>query len=430
MPKRNTPPEITPPIPSCGEFFADRALIDLVRAEQNGSPQLALWDGKKETVGSDVQHNGHRYVPGLIDFSVLRELGLPSHCRPHGTTRELLTQICKLITGFVGLDAKSAAIIGRVVLCSHLIEALLAAPAVMVIGPHIARGNQLMALLRCLCRHSLSLTGVTPAGFCSLASGAKFTYLISQEKFSDKLLALLNDASRRDRKIPFRGRLLDLFGVQVVHTVGGGDRPLRAIPISMIPSDRELPAFDLETQRQITEEFQAKLLSFRRTNFAAARSFHFDASKFPFPLRDLACSLAAATPDDPPLQNEVFELLQDMDKEIRSENWVDLNAIATESLLVVCKENASTKAFARVSDLAQIAHEILNRRGGEEAPMDVGQYGKRLKFLGFTTERDARGKKLRLTEAGRNRAQQLARNLRVAGSGDESPGDQAETDQT
>lgn len=433
MPKRNilkiASPGITRPIPTFGEIFADQAVIDLVRADQNGPPQLMLWDGRKETIALAVRHSGNRYVPGLIEFSVLRELGLPSHCRPHGTTRELLTQMRKLITSFVGLDEKSASLIGRVVLCSHLIEALPVAPSVMIVGPDIAQGNQLMALLRCVCRHSLSLTGVTPAGFCSLASGAKFTYLINQEKLSHKLLGLLDDASSRDRKIPFRGRLLDLFGVQVIHAVGS-EGPLRAIPVSMIPLGQKLPAFDLDTEHQITDEFQAKLLNFRRANLAAARSLHFDTSKFSFALRDLAWSLAAATPDDQQLQNEAFELLQDMDKQIRSENWVDLNAIVVESLLVVCKENESSEAFAHVSDLAQIAQEILKRRGGEEAPMDVGQYGKRLKFLGFTTERDAKGKKLRLTETVRNRAQQLARNLRVAGSGDESPGDQAKTDQT
>ncbi len=56
----------------------------------------------------------------------------------------------------------------------------------------MARGNRLMVLLHCLCRHSLPLTGVTPAGLCSLPSGARFTYLISQANVSDKLRKLLD----------------------------------------------------------------------------------------------------------------------------------------------------------------------------------------------------------------------------------------------
>jgi hypothetical protein len=126
--------------------------------------------------------------------------------------------------------------------------------------------------------------------------------------------------------------------------------------------------------------------------------------------------LAAATPDDQQSQEEIFELLRDMATQIRSETWVDLSAIAVESLLVVCKENESPAAFARVSDLVQIAQELLSRRGGE-ASIDLGQLGKHLKLLGFTSERDAKGKKLRLTTAVRDRIQQLARNLGLADYG-------------
>ena len=104
------------------------------------------------------------------------------------------------------------------ILCSALVEALSVAPTLMIVGPDTARGNRLMELLRCLCWHALPLTGVTPAGFCSLASGVRFTYLISQSSLSDKLRKLLDDASSRDQKIPFRGGLLDLFGAQVIHS--------------------------------------------------------------------------------------------------------------------------------------------------------------------------------------------------------------------
>ena len=415
-PLKSPLPKIATPIPTFGEAFLDGALIDLVRADRTEHPQLALWDGRNETVGPCVEHNGHQYVLGVIDVSILRELALPTQVLPHGTTRNLLTQICKLMTTFAGLDEKSAALISRVVLCSHVLEALPVAPTVAILSPDMSRGNRIMALLSCLCWRALSLTGVTPAALCSLPSGAGFTLLINQKNLRSKLLRLLDDASNRGRKILYRGRLLDLFGVQVIHTLESDDGALRAIPISVIPSDRELPAFDLDTQRQITKEFQAKLLNFRRVNLASARNLRFSTSKFSFPLRDLAWSLAAATPDDQQSQEEIFELLRDMATQIRSETWVDLSAIAVESLLVVCKENESPAAFARVSDLVQIAQELLSRRGGE-ASIDLGQLGKHLKLLGFTSERDAKGKKLRLTKAVRDRIQQLARNLGLADYG-------------
>ena len=79
----------------------------------------------------------------------------------------------------------------------------------------------------------------------------------------------------RDRKIPFRGRLLDLFGVQVIHSdsfLVDDSWPLRSIQISVTPTEVALPAFDQDAQRRIATEFQSKLLSFRRANLGAART--------------------------------------------------------------------------------------------------------------------------------------------------------------
>ncbi|MFZ0521167.1 MAG: hypothetical protein WAL95_09100 [Candidatus Acidiferrales bacterium] len=265
------------------------------------------------------------------------------------------------------------------------------------------------------------MTGVTPAGFCSLASGAQFTYLISQATVSDKLRQLLDDASSRHRKIPFRGGLLDLFGAQVIHCDSGCSSdswPVRSIQVAMIPRDEGLPVFDLDAQHRIVNEFQPRLVSFRRANLAAACKMRFDASKFTFALRDLARSIAAATPDDTELQAEVFDLLREDDTQIRSEKWIDLSVIAAEAILVAHQESPGGNAY--VAELAQFAEQISRRRG-EETLIEPGAIGKRLRLLGFATQRDARGKKLRLTEAVRQRAEQLIGDLVGSEVGDNRP---------
>jgi hypothetical protein len=245
--------------------------------------------------------------------------------------------------------------------------------------------------------------------------------LINQASVSDQLEKLLDDASSRDRKIPFRGRLLDLFGVQVIQSdsvLADDPWPLRSIPISMVPIEMALPVFNQDAQRLIATEFQAKLLSFRRANLRAAQGLKFDASKFSFALRDLAHSLAAATPDDAELQADVFELLREEDTETRSVRWTDLSVIAVETVLVAYRESPGETVY--VSELANIAQALLNGRGGNST-IDPGAFGKRLKLLGFVTEpRDAKGKKLRLTDAVYRRALQLARDLDLPGA--EEPG--------
>ena len=405
---------VRPPMVTAGEMFADGAMIELVGGVHFARPQLMLWDGSRETIGPIVEHDGQRYEPAEIDSSILQQLTLPTRSCPHGTTREFLVNLCKLVTNLVGLDEKATSLVARVVLCSAIIDAVSVAPVLVIAGPDIARANRLVRLLRCLCRHSVPLTSVTPASFYSLANGVRYTFLISQASVSDKLQKLLDDASNRDRKIPFRGRLLDLFGVQVIQcdsVLADDARPLRSIQISMLPTEAALPPFDQEVERQIATEFQPKLLSFRRANLGAAQGLNFDTSKFSFALRDLAQSLAAATPNDPELRADVFELLREEDSESRSAKWIDSNAIAVEAVLIAWSESSGEAVY--VSELSNLAQALLNGRGGDSR-IDPGAFGKRLKLLGFVTEpRDAKGKKLRLTEAVHSRALRLARDLDI-----------------
>jgi len=206
------------PIATAGEVFADGAMIELIAVVNPERPQLMLWDGSTEITGTIVEYRGQQYEPVKIEGSILRQLTLPTRCCPHGSTREFLMEICKLMKNLVGLDEKSASLAARIVLCSAVVDVLSIAPALVVTGPDAERASRLVTLLRCLCWRPVSLTSVTPASFCSLASSMRYTFLISQASVSDKLRKLLDDSSNRDQKIPFRGRLLDLFGIQVIHS--------------------------------------------------------------------------------------------------------------------------------------------------------------------------------------------------------------------
>jgi hypothetical protein len=380
------------------------ASIELLRDEASDEPSLCLWDGSKERIGALVEYGGRSYKPPSISPSLWRELALPTHHTFHRSTRDLLADIRKLIFEFVGLPERIASIVARFVLFTWVIEAVPVAPGLAVTGPDTHAGGQLVNLLHCLCRHSLRMGGVTPARLCSLPSAMGFTLQISQAKIGDKLQSLLNDASRRDQKIPHRGELLDLYGGQVL--VSEDWRPSsRFLQIPILPGSRRLIELDLATQHQILAEFQPRLLGFRRLKLADAQKASYDASSLIFPLRELAQSLAAATPDDAVLRAEVVELLREEDTDIRSARWTDLGTIVVEALLVVCHEE---KDFVYVGELAEIAQEIRMDRG-EQGQVDSGTVGKRLKSLGFVTEpRDECGVRLRLGTDVCDRAHRLA----------------------
>ena len=104
------------PIATAGEVFADGGMIELIAGASEESPRLLHWDGAKETVSSIVEHGGRSYEPAVIDRSILRELRLPTRTTSPGSTRELLSEICTLVTKFVGLAEKPVSIVGRVIL--------------------------------------------------------------------------------------------------------------------------------------------------------------------------------------------------------------------------------------------------------------------------------------------------------------------------
>lgn len=396
-----------------GEVFPDGG-IELISALRAGNPRLLLWDGANETIGQVVEYGGAKYESAQFPASLLRELKLPTQSRSHGTTRQLLAEICKLVEDLAGLPAALASLVARFVLCTWVVEALPVAPALVLIGPDLMRGNLLVTLLHCLCRHGLRMTDLTPAGLRSLPSGARFTVFISQPMISDKLGTLLDAASCRDQKILHRGGLLDLFGAQIIHAEAipsGEFFSHRSIQIPMIPGGAPLPVFDPDVQHRITEEFQAKLLNFRCTNLSGACKLQFDSSRFAFSIRPLAGAIAVGTPDDAELRAEIVELLREKDDEILAERWTALRSVAIAALLVAGHDLPGAVVY--VSELAVIAQEILQRRGGDGA-MDPGAFGKQLKSLGFRTEpRDAKGVKLRMSEDVCRRAEQLARDFAV-----------------
>jgi len=400
-----------------GEVFSDGTGIELARhVEDSDRASLLFSDGTRSTITPVVKRHGRIYEPPIINQSIWRELVLPTRVTPCHSARELLDELSKSAAHFVGLPEKLAAIAGRIPPASWIIRALPTAPAVSITGPAAARGNRFVQWLQCVCRHALPISGVSPAALRSLPSGLDFTLIISQSSISDKLAKLLDEAGRRDTKIPHRGGLIDLYGLQIVQSesvLGADSWCFRSLKIPILPTVDELPIFDAAIQRQLADDFQSKLAGYRFANFNKAAALRIDASNITHSLRELAHGLAATTPDDADLQRKSFDLLREDDLELRSAIWTDPKTVAIESMMFACSECAGPKKY--VSELAELAYEIRKRRGVDEK-IDAGAFGKTLGDLGFgfaKAPRDAKGVKLQLSEAACSRAQQLARDLNL-----------------
>ena len=268
------------------------------------------------------------------------------------------------------------------------------------------------------------MSEVTPAALCSLPSGMHFTLLLHQDAISRKLGALLQAAAVRGNRVLRAGELLDFYGrpSHPVRLSGFGEDAwaMSSIRVPCIPLSERLPVLNDEEQQRIAENLQPKLLAFRFSNYLAACATNFDNSNFAIPLRELSASLAAATPADINLQMELHTLLQEEDTELKSASWVAPNTVIIEAILAHCRE--AKMQSVDVGAIAEMAGKILEGRGGR-CRLDPGEVGRRIKSLGFPTEpRDARGVKLRLTNAVCVRAQELAHRFDVPGARDVNVG--------
>ena len=388
----------------------------MIRTNDSARPSLLLWDGHNQVSGEVVEYRGRRYEPGAIHHTILRELNLPATVETFGSVRDLLGEICKLLDQFVGLQEKCTALIGRFVLATWLVDAMQTAPRILIDGPDIRRARQLLEVLRCVCRRALPVSGITPTAFCSLPSGLRFTLLLNQPVVSSALANVLHLSTLRGNPLLRSGELRDMFGAQAILSdsdCAEDNWRGSSIRVPCMPIGAPVPVLDDEQRRRIVEEFQPKLLAFRFANHAKASSTRFDTSKFAIPLRDLAHGLAAATPEEDELQGDLHPLFQVENAEIQAANWVNLNTVIIEAMLVYCREGKLESVY--VGGIAEMAQKILEGRG-EARNLDPGEVGRRIKSLGFSTEpRDARGMKLRLSRSVCLRVHDLAHQFDVPG---------------
>ncbi len=401
-------------MPTSGEAFPDGKFIELVRTSESARPSLLFWNGHTHVVGQVVEHQGRRYELLRIHGTILNELKLPTKVGTPVSACEILSEICRLIDQFVGLPEKFAALVGRSIMATWLVDAMTTAPRLLIEGPDAARAGQLMRLLHCCCRRALPMSAVTPAALCSLPSGMRFTLLLHQDAVSSKLAAILQASTVRGNPILRAGQLRDLFGAQaILSDAGFGDErwAVSSVRVPCMPNGAPFKILGTEQQQRIAEDMQDKLLAYRFSNYQAACATMFDNSQFAIPLQELSASLAAATPADVDLQAQLQELLQEENAEIRSANWVDADTVIIEAILAHCRE--AKQAAVYIGALAEMASKIREGRG-HSRELDPGEVGRRVKNLGFSAEpRDANGVKLLLSNAVCVRAHELAHQFDV-----------------
>jgi hypothetical protein len=402
-------------VETSGVALTDGSILELVgNGVETKPPRLLRWDGKALAISERFEHNGRTYIPAKLDSSVLGALRLPTRVTPIASTRELFTAVCQLLARFNDLTERAIKQITYFIFADWLSDRVWVAPFLSIVAPSTAPSGTLMRLLSVLCRRSLSLGEVSPAGFRKLPMWLKPTLLLDVPEPNRPLQRLLRASNTRGKYVSSDGRPLDLYCPKVVCSQEPLCEPSilgLALEVALPPTRRRLAVLDSETTEQIADEFQGKLLMYRLTNFHNVSLPMTDLTELAAPTQDLARTLMACTIGDAELQSGVVPLLHEQDQEIEANRISGVPAVILEALLFACHDG--DRPTVQVAELAEITNTILAKRQCALV-ISAETVGWKLKSLGFRTEPiSSLGKGLRLLDDIRARIHKLAHDYGV-----------------
>jgi hypothetical protein len=351
---------------SAGETFDDGTVIELVSGSSaSNKPHLLLWNGKKERVGSRVEHGGCVYEAPELPPGLYRATRFPSGCDDYGSERSLFTAIADLPKQYLDLPEEASGRLAGFCMTNWLADCLPTAVNLTISGADLELGVDVLRLLHAVCRHPLMLAEVTLAGLRSLPMQLSPTLLLNQQGLTANMQRLLRASNYRDLHFTGNGGdVVKFYGSKAIFC--GNDAAVEAlsngsIHISATPLQWQSCALDERGQNEIANKFQRRLLQYRLRNCRTLGESSIDVSNFTYPMRRIARALAACFPKDPELARDVVQLLRPQDEELRSRQSCDLNCVIVEILWGMVHDRKMREI--RVDELAKDATALLRSRG-------------------------------------------------------------------
>jgi hypothetical protein len=309
----------------------------------------------------------------------------PSHAKPFVTTQQLIEEIYDIVQQFTDLGDDNAWLAAHSVLASWFLDATDCPVSLVIYGPDCPQGQRLFRILSCLYRRAVLVGDISFASLCSLPMDFSPSLFIERYDHSPQIQRVIR-ATRTRGYVPSKGKLVHTRCATVIYS----DEPLngvmpdsRAIEIPVIHTRDPLPVLNGDTQENIANEFQAKLLMYRLVNYMRVLNSIFDAAPLTSSVNDLARSLGACVVDAPDRQADIVRLLKMKDKEVNEDYFWDLRVTVLEAMFSLCHEK---KQSVYVSEVANKANSILESRG-ESFVMTARAVGSKLRGMGLTTGR-------------------------------------------
>jgi hypothetical protein len=400
---------------TCGEYFSAGTQIELVRPDpRRDKLALLVSKGGVVTETSCAEHDGVSYVPAEPNGSILRAMYIPSGVSEYGTTQSLFAEIMRVFTSRFSLSYATATLLSHFVFATWFADCFVTAPRMLIYGPP-EESATLLQLLAATCRRAVLLGDVSISTWSSALNEMRPTLLITTRRLRASARQFLEASKMRNQYVPCKGKLLDLFGAQVIYESSpSGDRSLHdsAICATVTSACGQLLVLSDQDRAQIANDIQRKLLLYRLRNYAKVRESKFDVADFIAPVRSHARTLGASIVNAPELKSSLIAALRGQDEDARTERFFSLESVLVEALVLLCHEKL-TSASATVGEIAEKMNVIFQGRGEalKLAPRKVGNVLRALQFFPGRLGSAARG--ISLLAADRQRIHEIAREFDV-----------------
>ena len=263
-------------IQTFGAVLPNLVIESVIDPDRSNQLRLHTWDGSRFATKPTVSYCGRTYQPAPIARGLTQVVRFPVTSKPFGSAAKLIASMLAFLSRYANLTPDVAALLVAFALASWFVDCVPVAPILQLLGP----GNEASLVLRCLgylCRRPVLLSCVDVGALATLPSHLDATLLISQRNLPRQVMGVLaaNIAiSCRPWRRPgthlwcqgffSRSRVLEGKGVRV----------------SLSPR-RTLAHADGRDEREIANEFQAKLLGTGCSTIGVWRSKSIPRISFP-----------------------------------------------------------------------------------------------------------------------------------------------------
>jgi hypothetical protein len=394
-------PEKMKAIPTAGRIFADGVALELLRDSSDLEKlRLLSWRGKILDEGPQISIGGDRYEPVRVSRSIATALRFPARVAPRESTRELFTDVHRLLRGHLGqLDSCITAMVFTI-FAAWLSPVLPMAPILSIYAPVGSPKHLTLHLLSLLCPRPLCLAGVKRSDLLRVPMELRPTLLLAEPDLQPAVRNILHASAHRGFYVPSGDSVRELYGPKIIMTSKWPyieSLETEVLQIALVPVSGQRPPLDKKMAEQVAEEFQARFLGYYLQNFSAAELPTFDVSDLAVPIQDLARAFGAAIIGDTELQAGILPMLRSQDEKIRADRACTIDAVVLEALLFFIHEGGSSKV--RTDNIAAKVCAIYSGRGSDEQPSaeSVGWAIRRLGVPGGRINRAGNGVELHVS---------------------------------